>query len=77
MATAQETLDAVKELGAKVDAFPGIVNTLEQAVLDAIAAGGGVPADVQAALDAAFGEAKRASGVADAAAADAADGPAT
>lgn len=74
MATAQETLDAVNELAGKVNAFPDIVNKLEQDIRDAIAASAGVPADVQAALDAAFTAAKAASGVADAAAADAADG---
>lgn len=76
MATAQETLDAVKELGAKVDAFPGIVDNLELAIRELVAQIGGDSPETQAALQAIFDEAKRASGVADAAAADAADGPA-
>lgn len=74
MATAAEMLAAVQALKANVEGFPAIIDGLEARITAAIAAGGGVPADVQAAVDQAFADATAALAVGQAAAADALDG---
>ncbi len=74
MATGQELVNAVAALKANVESFPGVVDGLEARITAAIAAAGGVPADVQAAIDTAFADATAALATGQAAVADALDG---
>lgn len=74
MATSAEVLAESKALRVKVDAFGPAVNAFEARITALLKQVGGVPADVQADLDAAFAELRAAGDSADTTAADAADG---
>jgi uncharacterized protein YoxC len=77
MATTQELLATVQGVVAAVAPLPAAIDALEAALAAALANVGGIPAEDQANIDAAFAALKDVPAAVNAAVADATDGPAT